>query len=239
MALVTYNPRYEYRPMGRVDGPNGRQYKVSATQSLPSVTTILSATKDMSKLDEWKKQVGEAEAERIKTEAAYVGTALHRVMEYLVGADDRLIQPADMLEMRGYEMGFRLANAYLHNIDECWGAEVALCFSDRYAGTCDLVGVWKGKPAIIDFKQSLKPKRKEWITDYFHQLAAYACAHDREHGTAIDFGVILVATQTGDVQLFTTTGSEFDNYKSQWLERVDRYYRLSDKTIEARGEKLI
>ena len=231
MALVTYNPRYEYRPMGRVDGPNGRQYKVSATQSLPSVTTILSATKDMSKLDEWKKQVGEAEAERIKTEAAYVGTALHRVMEYLVGADDRLIQPADMLEMRGYEMGFRLANAYLQNIDEHWGAEVALCFSDRYAGTCDLVGVWRGKPAIIDFKQSLKPKRKEWITDYFHQLAAYACAHDREHGTAIDFGVILVATQTGEVQLFTTTGSEFDNYKSQWLEKVERYYQLGDKAV--------
>lgn len=227
MALVTYNPRYEYRPMGRVDSPNGRQYKVSATQSLPSVTTILSATKDMSKLDEWKKQVGEAEAERIKTEAAYVGTALHRVMEYLVGADDRLLQPADRLEMRGYEMGFRLANAYLHNIDEHWGAEVALCFPDRYAGTSDLVGLWQGKPAIIDFKQSLKPKRKEWITDYFHQLAAYACAHDKEHGTNINFGVILVATQTGDVQLFTTTGSEFENYKSQWLERVERYYRSS------------
>jgi ATP-dependent exoDNAse (exonuclease V) beta subunit len=224
MAFVTHNACFTYRFLERVDSPNGRQYRVAADKSVPSVTTILSATKDMTQLNEWKKQVGEIEAERIKTDAAEVGTALHRVMEYLILGEDQLLQPSSWLEVRGYEMGFRLARAYLHNIDEYWGAEVPLCYPDRYAGTCDLVGVWQGKPAIIDFKQSLKPKRKEWITDYFHQLAAYACAHDKEHGTDINFGVILVATQTGDVQLFTTTGSEFENYKSQWLERVERYY---------------
>jgi hypothetical protein len=232
MALVTYNPRYNYDYYERMDGPDGRWYRVSSTKSVPSVTTILSATKDMSQLDAWKRKVGEAEAERIKTEAADVGTAMHRVLEFLlIAEDDVLVQPRNGLEVLGYEMAFRLARAYFPSIDEHWGAEAPLYYQDRYAGTSDVVGVWQGKPAIIDFKQSLKPKRKEWITDYFHQLAAYACAHDREHGTAIDFGVILVATQTGEVQLFTTTGSEFDNYKSQWLERVERYYRLSDKAV--------
>lgn len=228
MALVTYNRRYEYEPIERIDGPDGRRYRVAIDKSVPSVTTILSATKDMSHLNEWKRRVGAEEAERIKTEAAHVGTAMHRVMEYLLLDDDELLQPSSWLEVRGYEMAFRLARAYLHNIDEHWGPEAPLYYTDRYAGTCDLAGIWQGKPAIIDFKQSLKPKRKEWITDYFHQLAAYACAHDKEHGTNIDFGVILVATQTGDVQLFTTTGSEFDDYKSQWLNKVESYYASTE-----------
>jgi genome maintenance exonuclease 1 len=223
MAIVKHVHCFTYPELRREDRPTGRVYISPEGATLPSVTRILAATKDAAALDEWKKRVGEEEAERIKTEAAHVGTAMHRVMEHVVTGEP-LLSAADWLEMRGYEMGFRLANAYLHNIDECWGAEVPLYYPGRYAGTCDLVGVWRDRPAIIDFKQSLKPKKKQWITDYFHQLAAYACAHDRIHGTHIDFGVVLVATQTGDTQVFTTTGPEFEDYKGQWLERVEEYY---------------
>lgn len=222
MALITHNPCYIYEPLFRTDSPEGRVYMVPGGEDLPSVTSILSATKDNTQLDEWKKRVGEQEAERIRTEAAYVGTAMHLVMEHVITGDP-LVPAKDWLEMRGYEMAFRLANAYLHDLDEYWGAEVPLYYPGLYAGTSDLVGLWQGKPAIIDFKQSLKPKRKDWIIDYFHQMAAYACAHDKVHGTSIDFAVILVATQTGDVQKFTTTGAEFEQYKRHWMDRVEHY----------------
>jgi ATP-dependent exoDNAse (exonuclease V) beta subunit len=223
MALITYNPCFTYPTLKREDRFTGRVYISPEGATLPSVTRILAATKDESALDEWKKRVGEMEAERIKTEAAYVGTAMHRVLEHVLTGEP-LIQAADWLEMRGYEMGFRLANGRFSGLAEYWGAEVPLYYPGRYAGTCDLIGVWRGKPAIIDFKQSLKPKKKQWITDYFHQLAAYACAHDRMHGTQINFGVVLVACQTGETQEFTTTGPEFEDYKGQWLERVENYY---------------
>jgi genome maintenance exonuclease 1 len=223
MALITYSPCFTYPTLKREDRFTGRVYISPEGATLPSVTRILAATKDESALDDWKKRVGEMEAERIKTEAAYVGTAMHRVLEHVL-TGEHLIQAADWLEMRGYEMGFRLANERFSGLAEYWGAEVPLYYPGRYAGTCDLIGVWRGKPAIIDFKQSLKPKKKQWITDYFHQLAAYACAHDRMHGTQINFGVVLVACQTGETQEFTTTGPEFEDYKGQWLERMENYY---------------
>lgn len=228
MALVTFNRRYDYEPIERVDGPNGRRYLVGPNKTVPSVTTILSATKDARHLEDWKKRVGEAEAERIKTEAAYVGTAMHKMLEFLLLGDEDVVDcPTNNLQLLGCEMAVRLARTYFQNIDEHWGPEVPLYYPDRYAGTSDVVGVWKGKPAIIDFKQSLKPKRKDWILDYYHQLAAYACAHDIEHGTNINFGVILVACQTGETQEFTTTGSEFERYRDQWMERVDKFYALN------------
>jgi genome maintenance exonuclease 1 len=85
------------------------------------------------------------------------------------------------------------------------------------------VGLYRGNPAIVDFKQSLKPKKHEWIQDYFHQLAAYALAHDVVHGTTITHGYVLIALQTGGTQEFSTTGAEFERYKTAWLERVDRF----------------
>ena len=223
MALVTLNPQFKYeRSLKREDRPEGRVYLDPHGNALPSVTRILSATKDMEKLDEWKRRVGEQEAERIKTEAAHVGTAMHRVLEHVL-TNEPLTGAADWLEMRGYEMGFRLANAFFGNLSEYYGAEVPLCYPGNYAGTCDLIANWRGQLAIVDFKQSLKPKKKPWITDYFHQLAAYACAHDGMYGTEIKFGVILVATQTGEVQEFTTTGAEFEQFRREWMERVRRY----------------
>lgn len=222
MALVKHDPRFAYEALRRVDQPSGRVYVDPEGNSLPSVTTILSATKDKEKLEEWKRRVGEAEADRIRDEAAYVGTAMHRTLEHMLTGEP-LVPAADWKEIQGYEMGFRLAGAYLPNLSEYYGAEVPLHYPGKYAGTCDLVGNWRGQMAIVDFKQSLKPKKKQWITDYFHQLAAYACAHDQIHGTSINFGVILVACQTGEVQEFTTTGAEFEDHKARWMERVEQY----------------
>jgi len=104
---------------------------------------------------------------------------------------------------------------------------VALYYPEKYAGTTDLVGVYRGKPAIIDFKQSNKPKKKEWINDYFHQLAAYALAHDIIHGTSIEYGVVLMAVQDGTTMEYSSAGREFTRYKEEWLQRVETYHAMS------------
>jgi hypothetical protein len=135
-----------------------------------------------------------------------------------------LPRPTTWLQLRGYEMGYRLINAYFCHLKEVWGSEVTLYYPGKYAGTTDLVGVYRDQPAIVDFKQSIKPKQAKWIQDYFHQLAAYAMAHDIVHGTSIEFAAVLVSVQDGSTQEFTTTGSEFKRYKDEWMQRVEDYW---------------
>jgi hypothetical protein len=207
----------------REDSPNGRKY-VYGDQRLPSVTTILSATKDKAGLDAWAARVGPENAERIKSEAGAVGTYMHSVIERMIAYRD-LPRPTNWQMIKGYEMGYRLVNTYFQNMQEIWGSEVPLYYPEKYAGTTDLVCVYRDKPCIMDFKQSIKVKKREWIDDYFHQLAAYALAHDIIHGTKIEYGVILMAVQDGSTMEFSTVSQEFVRYKDAWLKRVEQYYR--------------
>ncbi len=125
----------------------------------------------------------------------------------------------------------------LVHVDEFWGSEVPVYYSGLYAGTTDCVGVWKGRPAIMDFKQTNKPKKRDWIDDYFIQLAAYAEAHNDTHGTNITDGVILMCAQpklledgtysVPEYQEFTIEGSEFAYWREEWLKRVELYYLMS------------
>jgi len=203
--LIPLRKLYKYEELTREEGPDGRKY-VYGDQRLPSVTTILSATKDKQGLDAWAARVGAENAERIKSDAAAVGT-------------------------HSYEMGYRLINTYFQNMQEIWGSEAALYYPQKYAGTTDLVCVYRNKPCIMDFKQSVKPKKREWIDDYFHQLGAYALAHDIVHGTDIDYGVILMANQDGTTMEYSTAGSEFRQYKDDWLRRVERYYAIASAPV--------
>lgn len=224
--LIPVKKLYLYKRLERVAAPDGRRY-VDGETSLPSVTTVLSATKDKKALDAWAARVGEAEADRIKNEAATVGTHMHNVIERMIAYRD-LPRPTNWLMVKGYEMGYRLINEYFRNLTEIWGSEVPLYYPDKYSGTTDLVGIYRGNPAIVDFKQSLKPKKHEWIQDYFHQLAAYALAHDVVHGTTINHGYVLISLQSGGTQEFSTTGSEFERYKDEWLKRVENYHAVKD-----------
>lgn len=222
--LIPIKRLYKYEKLKRVDAAEGRSYELEGgTAALPSVTTILSATKDKKALDEWAARVGQDEAYRIKNEAATVGSHMHNVIERMIAYRD-LPKPTNWLMVRGYEMGYRLINEYFRNLDEIWGSEVPLYYPDKYAGTTDLVGVYRGNPAIVDFKQSLKPKKHEWIQDYFHQLSAYALAHDIVHGTDIKHGYVLISLQSGGTQEFSTTGAEFERYKEAWMKRVECYH---------------
>lgn len=220
--IIPLRKKYKYESLVREDGPAGRVYVYGDTK-LPSVTRILSETKDKKELDAWAARVGEQKAEQIKNEAALVGTHMHMVMDRMIAARD-LPRPTSWQMLKGYEMGYRLINTFFPQIEEIWGSETALYYPDRYAGTADMVCVYRGKPSIVDFKQSNKPKKREWIEDYFHQLAAYALAHDIVHGTNIENAAVMMSVQDGSTQEFTTAGREFQQYKQAWLQRVEQFY---------------
>lgn len=220
--IIPLRKKYKYESLVREDGPAGRVYVYGDTK-LPSVTRILSETKDKKELDAWATRVGKQKAEQIKNEAALVGTHMHMVMDRMIAARD-LPRPTSWQMLKGYEMGYRLINTFFPQIDEIWGSETALYYPDRYAGTADMVCVYRGKPSIVDFKQSNKPKKREWIEDYFHQLAAYALAHDIVHGTNIENAAVMMSVQDGSTQEFTTAGREFQQYKQAWLQRVEQFY---------------
>lgn len=223
--LIPFDHRFGYEKLERIDTSTGRVYVAPTGVHVPSVTTILDKTKNKATLEAWVARVGQAEADRIKTEAAYVGTNMHATLESILEGTP-LQFGTDWLAMRGHEMALKLANTYLRQVTKVYGSEINLHFRDEYAGTTDLVAEYRGRLAIVDFKQSLKPKRHEYITDYFHQLAAYAIAHDEMYGTEIDFGAVLVAVQDGTTQEFTTTGREFQEFKAGWRKRVNDYFKL-------------
>jgi len=232
--------RYNYAPLDRTTVEGKRHYCLPDGSKVPSVTTILDKTKPAEKreaLANWKKRVGEAQAQAITTEAANRGTRMHAYLESYILSDDMKPLPGNPFAHPSWFMAAEVILKGLCNVDEYWGSEVPLYYSGLYAGTTDCVGVWKGRPAIMDFKQTNKPKRREWIDDYFIQLAAYAQAHDHMHGTEIDTGVILMAAQpklledntytTPQYQEFVIEKEEFAHWKNEWNKRVELYYLTS------------
>lgn len=210
--------KFEYKPLQRTEGEGGRRYIVGEGRPLPSVTTILSKTKDMTALLEWKKNVGEEKAKQIVAEASGLGNGMHKNLEnFILG-----------IPMSGSFMSKTLANVIakqgLSKVDEVWGTEVSLYAKELYAGTTDLVGVHQGIPSIMDFKNSLREKKKEWIEDYFMQLAAYSMAHNEMYGTNITRGVVMIATRDAKYQEFIIEGDEFTHYQTMWAEKLCAYY---------------
>ena len=229
-------PKFDYTPLARESVEGKRHYALPDGSRVPSVTTILEKTKPAEAkqaLQEWKKRVGEQRAQQITTEAANRGTRMHTYLERYVKNDDIGEFPTNPFAQPSWFMAAEVILKGLCHADEFWGSEVPLYYSGLYAGTTDLVGVWKGQPAIMDFKQSNKLKKREWIDDYFLQLAAYAAAHNDTHGTDIKTGVILMcvkpATEHEDpvYQEFVLEPKDFDYWSDQWMRRVELYYLTS------------
>jgi hypothetical protein len=225
--------KFNYEQINRVTVDGTRFYATPNGDKLPSVTTILDRTKPEEKkqaLREWKKRVGEERAQQIVTEAANRGTRMHTYLERFVKEDDLGAFPTNPYAQPSWFMAAQVILEGLGNVDEFWGCEVPLYYPQLYAGTTDCVGVWKGKPAILDFKQTNKPKKREWIEDYFLQLTAYAQAHNEIHGTDINTGVILMcakpdsADATPKYQEFVLEADEFDHWSQKWMKRVELYY---------------
>ena len=191
------------------------------------MTTILNVTASDEKresLNKWKAKVGEIEAERVKNTAATRGTAMHSFLEYHLNGQGLLDLSDEGRVAR--DMADKIIKEGLGDLQEIWGNEVVLHYPDLYAGQTDLCGIYQGRDSIVDFKQSNKPKKDEWIEDYYLQGAAYATAHDCIYGTNIEQTVILMCTPDLYFQKFIVNGQRFKHYKSEWLKRVDKYYNL-------------
>ena len=221
---MKWNKLYDYPRCVRSIVDGRRKYEV-AGERLPSVTTILKNTESEDKkesLARWKAKVGDVEADRIKNTAALRGTAMHTYLEHYVKGGNVL----DLTDLgrEASSMGEIIVEKGFPDMEEVWGGECTLHYPGLYAGQTDMCGIYQGRESIIDFKQSNKPKRAEWIGDYKLQLAAYATAHDQVYGTKIEQGVILMCTPDNFFQRFIVNGPEFREYKWKWLQKVSDYY---------------
>ena len=220
--------KYNYAAIDRTTVDGKRHYSLPDGSKVPSVTTILDVTKSEEKkqiLADWKRRVGATKAQEITTEAATRGTRMHKWLETYIKHGDMGLPGTNPFSKQSHSMANIIVFEGLgKNISEFWGVEVPVYYSGLYAGTTDCIGVWKGKPAILDFKQTNKLKKKEWIEDYFLQLAAYALAHNHTHGTNIKNGVILMCSSNNEYQEFEIADEEFEKYTHLWLTRVEQYH---------------
>lgn len=207
-----------------------RHYDIDSKEKLPSVTTILKATESPEKqesLQRWREKMGVENAARIVDESAARGTAMHLILEKYIEKQGYL--DLTQVGQQAHNMAIRVIEQGLCNISEYYGLEATLYYPGLYAGATDLVAVHKGQDAIVDFKQTNKPKKREWIEDYCLQLAAYAMAHNYVYKTSITKGVVMMCSKDNYYQEFVIEGEEFKKYKHQWLERVDQYYKQKEK----------
>ena len=217
------NNKYTYKDSKQINQESGRVYDVDGYR-LPSVTNILGKTKDQKFLKDWKAKVGDQDAERIKNLSSKRGTSMHKFLECHVtgvGYDDLtgLGQEAKAMAQKVIDVG-------LTPVEEYYGSEVTLYYPGLYAGSTDLVCSHNGKDTVVDFKQSNRPKRQEWIEDYYLQIAAYAMAHDYVHGSQIEQGIIMVCTPDLYYQEFVVNGAELRQAKHKFLKRLDMYHDL-------------
>ena len=226
---MKWNKLYKYPSSTRSLVEGQRHYDVS-NEKLPSVTTILAATQSDEKKESiarWKAKVGENEADRVRDQAASRGSNMHLHLErHILGSGH--MDLTDEGQVAG-DMAQVIIDKGLCDLSEIWGSEVVLYYPGLYAGQTDLVGVYDYENSIVDFKQSNKPKRKEWIDDYFLQLAAYAMAHNCVYDTEITQGVILMCTPDKYFQKFQIKGKEFIKYQHKFLERLDKFYSGKNK----------
>lgn len=219
---IAYVQKYPYGELAKVSKNGKRHYATPDGRQVPSVTTVLSATKDMTHLHAWRKRIGAEKAQQITTESANIGTVMHNSLEKHVKGEAR--KPgSNLIHQKAHAMANVIIDNGLADVTEVWGSEVSLHYPELYAGTTDLVGVYKGCPAIMDFKQARRLKKKEWVEDYFLQLVAYAEAHNKMYDTEIDAGRIFICTQNNEFQTF-----EIDNYDywvGQWYAKLEQYYK--------------
>lgn len=232
---IKHNSKYTYIDGTRSDDHGTRTYDV-AGHRLPSVTTILSRTKDQTFLKEWKAKVGEKKAEEIKNISSNRGTAMHKFLEkYVLGEGyDDLTELGKVAK----KMASKVIDIGLTPVNEYYGSEVTLYYPGLYAGSTDLICSHNGKETVVDFKQSNRPKQREWVGDYFLQIAAYAMAHDYVHNSKIEQGVIMMCTPDLYYQEFVVEGAELRRYKHEFLKRLDMYYDLKHDEKEQANVKM-
>ena len=216
----------------------GKRHYDIGKDKLPSVTTILSSCQSDEKrqrLAAWKAKRGDKAADKVRDDAAERGTAMHKYLEAHI--DGTGLKDLTPLGVQAETMASKIIESGLRDLEEVWGQEVTLYYPGLYAGATDVVGIFDGQPAIIDFKQSNKPKRREWIEDYFEQLGAYCMAHNYVYGTKIQSGVILMCTKDFMFQKFEVSGREIVRAQHAFLKKVDQYHQNCTQTKEGQDTK--
>lgn len=229
--------RYNYPTCSKQTVNGSRVYLTPTGEKLPSVTTILSATTPVEKLQSlqnWRRAVGEKQAQAITTEAASRGTRMHSYLEHYIKGTELKESVSNPYAQQSLVMAKTVIKQGFKNISEIWGNEVPLYYSGLYAGTADAVGLHLDFPSLLDFKQTNKPKREEYIEDYYLQLTAYALAHNSMFQTNIRRGVVLMCVKPTELdnnqwtdpicQEFLLTEDRFDYWTERWWERVETYY---------------
>jgi len=232
--------KYNYTKLARDESTGKRLYATPEGHKVPSVTTILDKTKPAESriaLANWRKAVGEKKAQEITTEAANRGTRMHKYLEDYVTQGFLTDPGSNPFSQQSHKMADCIIKQGFGPVTEVWGNEVPLYFPELYAGTTDCVGVHNGEQSILDYKQTNKPKKLEYIEDYFIQLTAYALAHNEVHGTNIRKGVILMCVKPPEItpmvwgepqyQEFILEPKDFDYWTERWCKRVEEYYRMN------------
>ena len=230
MSLIIEKYNYQEIKRQQVDGK--RLYACPDGNAVASVTTILDKTKDKTHLIAWRKRVGEKKAQEIVTEAASVGTRMHKYLEDYVEFGEWPTPGSNPFAKKAHAMATQIRDNAMVDVDEIWGSEINLYMPQMYAGTTDLVGQYKGNPAIMDFKQTNKPKKLEWVEDYYLQMVAYAEAHNEIYGTNIREGHVFMCSRGDDpmeiggetYQQFDLWPHEYDEWRNEWYNRVYQYY---------------
>ena len=222
---MEWNNKFTYPKSTRSMINGSRHYNLDGS-NLPSVTSVLKATQseeDKAGLAAWKERVGHKEAERIRNEASNRGSSMHSYIEqFLLGKFNLDLLDEDN---QSKKMAVEIIDNGLNNkLSEIWGSEATLYYPGKYAGTADCIGVYEGKETIIDFKQSNKPKREEYIEDYYLQIGAYSLAHNTVYNSRITQGVILLCTVDRLFQHFKIEGNELINYQNNFLKKVEQFY---------------
>ena len=234
---MKWNKRFEYPKSVRSLVKGRRHYEIG-NDKLPSVTTILSQTQSEEKkksLADWKARLGDQAADRVRDIAALRGTAMHTYLEaYVRGTGHKDLTSVGQ---EAEPMAKKIISDGLCDLNEIWGSEVTLYYPELYAGATDVVGIYNGRESIVDLKQTNKPKKREWIDDYFIQLGAYAMAHNYIYETKIQSGIILMCSKDGFFQKFEVFDKEFVDYQHEFLKKVDQYYKNVPKQPDDKDTK--
>lgn len=222
MSLI--KPRYQYKKFSKKNIGGSRKYMIGENHHLPSVTTIIDSQADKSFLYEWRQRVGPQRATEISTEASGRGTRMHAFLEYFIKYGDVKPPGSNPYSKQARKMADVVLERALAYVDEFWGIEVNLYIPNLYAGTTDLVGVYKGNPAICDYKQANKPKKEEWVDNYKLQLVAYAEAHNELYNTDIQEGHVFMCSAAYEYQQFDIWPSEYGYWRDRWYENLYKYW---------------
>ena len=227
---MKWNNKFIYPKSTRSIVNGSRHYSID-NSNLPSVTSILSATKseeDKAAIEAWKARVGHKEAERIKNEASSRGTSMHSYLESFLQNkfNLELIEVDNKAKKMAEEI---IDNGLKKNLSEVWGAEATLYYPGKYAGTADCVGIYNNRESILDFKQKNKATREEYIEDYFLQLGAYSLAHNTVYNSRITQGAVLLCTVDYLFQEFIIEGNQLIEFQNKFLERVEQFYNQLSK----------